>query len=68
MSKFTYTVDPETLEVFAYAEGQELPFIYQPDQPDMTSWDSVEQATEWIEGVIYNLENPPAPVEEVPAE
>lgn len=56
MSKFTFSVDPETFAVTAHMEGQEAPFIYQPDQPDTSPWESAEQATAWIEAVIADLE------------
>lgn len=56
MSKYTFEVNPETFEVTAFVEGQQDPFIYQPDQADGTAWESVEQATAWIEALIAELE------------
>lgn len=56
MSKFTYKIDKETFAILAYAEGQEAPFLSQPDQPDGTPWASLEEATEWIEAFLADLE------------
>lgn len=64
MSKFTFTVSPDTFAVNAYVEGQEAPFIYQPEQASGEAWESEEQATAWIESVIADLEAPPTIVGE----
>ena len=44
------------------------PFMLQPTYPDNTEFESVEAAKVWIEEIIGKLLNPPAPVEETPAE
>lgn len=56
MSRFTYKINEETFEILAYTEGQDVAFLSQPDQPDGTPWASLEEATEWIEAFLADLE------------
>jgi hypothetical protein len=60
-SKFSYTVDDDTFHVRLYTTDQEQPFVFQPNYPDNTPWESKEAAAAWAEQCIYDLENPPAP-------
>lgn len=40
--------------------GEDAPFIYQPDWPDTTPWGSREEAAAWAELFIESLTNPDA--------
>ena len=52
MSNYTIEVNEETRAIKIFADFQEEPFILQPEQPDGSAWESVEQATEWANATV----------------
>lgn len=69
MAKYSYTIN-DALEIYAFFEGQEEPFIYQPHNPSGEAWADDAEAIAWADDLISNLEASleEAPAEEVPAE
>ena len=55
MSNYTIDVNEENFTVKIFADFQEEPFILQPEQPDGSSWESVEQATEWANSTVATM-------------
>jgi hypothetical protein len=47
-----YTVDETTFAINIYADGEDVPFLFQPDYPNGDKFDSVEEATAWAEASI----------------
>jgi hypothetical protein len=47
-----YTVDETTFAINIYADGEDVPFLFQPNYPNGDTFDSVEEATAWAEASI----------------
>lgn len=47
-----YTVDKTTFAINIYADGEDVPFQFQPDYPNGDKFDSVEEASAWAEAAI----------------
>ena len=47
-----YTVDETTFAINIYANGEDVPFQFQPDYPNGDKFDSVEEASAWAEASI----------------
>lgn len=56
-----YEIDSETFAVKIFYADSDVPSLFQPDYPDMTPWESVEEATEWAELYIASVEDEAAP-------
>jgi hypothetical protein len=57
MNNYTYEIDSENA-VSIFAEGQEVPMIFQPTWPDGTAWGDAEDAAEWARTYISSLTDP----------
>lgn len=61
MTRYRYEIDTENaIRVWDDENPNETgaPFMFQPDWPDRTPWESAAQATEWVEIYIASLVNP----------
>lgn len=47
-----YTVDETTFAINIYADGEDVPFQFQPDYPNGDKFDSVEEASAWAQAAI----------------
>lgn len=47
-----YTVDKTTFAINIYADGEDVPFQYQPQYPNGDTFDSIEEAIAWAEASI----------------
>lgn len=52
-----YEIDKENA-VRVFDDGQDIPFAYQPDWPDMTPWANKAEAKAWAELLIESMQNP----------
>ena len=59
-----YRIDPKTFAISFFHEGQEVPFMFQPDYPNFDKFDSYEEAENWAKLQIKSYDNnePYAPV------
>lgn len=53
-----YEVNTETFTVEIFTEGNEVPFIHQPFNPNGEAWTSAEESSAWAEAVIAHHANP----------
>jgi len=58
-----YSIDPETFAISFFHEGQEVPFMFQPDYPNFDKFDSYEEAENWaiLQIKSYDDNEPYAP-------
>lgn len=57
---YRYEID-EKNAIRVWADGQDAPFLYQPDYPNGDAW-TLEQATVWAETFITSLQDETAPL------
>jgi hypothetical protein len=57
---YRYEID-EKNAVRVYAEGETLPFLYQPDYPNGDAW-TAEQAEVWAETFLTSITDETAPL------
>lgn len=53
-----YTVHPEIFTVEIFIDGNEIPFVHQPQQVNGEPWASKDQAEAWAEAVIAHHADP----------
>lgn len=56
-----YEIEEGTFAVRVFGEGEDVPFLFQPDYPDQTPWDSAEEAEEWAKLYVASVEDENAP-------
>jgi hypothetical protein len=59
--KFRYEID-ENNAVLIYAEGNDVPVVFQPDYPDTTPWANKTDASNWAKAWITAITDPTAPL------
>lgn len=57
---YRYEIDGKNA-VRVFAEGSDVPFLFQPDYPNGDAW-TKKQAKEWAEIYIASLTDPTAPL------
>lgn len=53
-----YEVNPETLTVEIFIDGNDLPFVHQPQKPNGEPWASAAESAAWAEAVIAHHADP----------
>jgi hypothetical protein len=48
----------ENNAIYAFDSDSDVPFLFQPDWPDLTPWADEAQATDWAEVFIASLVDP----------
>ena len=46
----------ESLEVRIFHDGEDVPFLYQPNYPDGTPFDTIEAAQAWADETIAEIQ------------
>lgn len=58
---FRYETDKDNA-VWIYAEGNDVPVVFQPDWPDTTPWANKAEAKAWAEAWITAMTDVTAPI------
>ena len=61
MTRYSFEIDTDNaIRIWDNENPNEndAPFMFQPDWPDLTEWESTAQATDWAEVFIASLVNP----------
>jgi|GEM_PF-5939387 len=56
-----YEIDESTFAVKVFSDGEDAPFLFQPDYPNGDAFSSVDEATTWAEAFIASVTDPAAP-------